>query len=73
MGFKSLAWGLGRRLIGDRVAVYVQAIRGISAYGFQHFPYLGGLAAIAYGCSLIYRPLGFIVGGWLAVKVALTK
>lgn len=32
---------------------------------------LSGLAAIVYGVSTVYRPAAFIVGGLLAVAVAL--
>lgn len=31
---------------------------------------LAGLASVAYGAALIYRPAGFIVGGILAAALA---
>jgi hypothetical protein len=36
---------------------------------FKHLIYFAGLASITYGCWLIYRPAGFIVGGLIAVGV----
>lgn len=33
--------------------------------------FFGGLAAVTYGAWLIYKPLGFIVGGILSVAFAL--
>lgn len=30
----------------------------------------GGLAAVTFGCWLVYRPLGFIIGGLLAVWIS---
>lgn len=46
-------------------------ISKISAYSFEHGLFLGGLAGIAYGAYQIYHPLGPILGGWFAVKVAM--
>ena len=33
---------------------------------------IGGLAAVSYGCWLIYSPLGFIIPGILIVMLAQT-
>lgn len=35
-----------------------------------HIFFLGGLASIVVGASLIYRPAGYIVGGLLSVWIA---
>lgn len=47
----------------QRVNVIVPAV-------FEQGLFFGGLTAIAYGAWMVYRPLGPIVGGVFAVKVA---
>ncbi len=54
-----------------RVSTYLSAVKSLSAYTFEHLLFIGGLTLIAYGVWLAWHPGGFIVGGWLAVRVAL--
>ena len=48
----------GGRLLRERMAMYRRAIQGVAAYGFRHFLFLGGLAAMAYGFSGVMKLLG---------------
>ena len=54
----------------ERLRIFRQKVSGIASYSFEHLMFLGGLAMIAYGAWLMYKPAGFIVGGWFMVKVA---
>lgn len=54
----------------ERLRLFRAAVSGIASYSFEHLMFLGGLTMIAYGAWMIYRPAGFIVGGWLMVKIA---
>jgi hypothetical protein len=58
-----LRWRAGIRRVRRAIAAIVPGI-------FENALFFGGLAAIAYGCWMIYKPLGPIVGGVFAVKVA---
>ena len=57
----------------QRLTTYRNAFKSISAYSFEHFLFLGGLAAMAYGVWLWWHPAGFMAGGWFALKMALSK
>lgn len=46
-------------------------VREIAAYSFEHALFIGGHAGMAYGAWMIWHPLGPLVGGWFAVKIAL--
>jgi len=39
--------------------------------------FFGGLAAITWGCWMIYHPLGFVVGGmfgfWLSMLISIER
>ena len=37
----------------------------------KYLLYVGGLTAIVTGCSLIYRPAGYIVGGLLLFGISM--
>ena len=37
----------------------------------EHGLFFGGLTSVAYGCWLVYHPLGPLVGGGLAVWVSM--
>lgn len=39
--------------------------------GIPWLLYFAGLASIVYGCGLIYRPAGFIVGGLLSFVLSM--
>ena len=62
-----VAWHIG----WGRVKAFRESVRKVSSYSFEHLLFLGGLAAMAYGVSMVYRPAGVILGGWFALKVAL--
>ena len=60
-----------RLLVLERWRRFSKAVKEISKYSFEHFLFLGGLATMAYGCWLVWHPLGFIVGGWFSLRISL--
>lgn len=60
-------WIVGR----ERLASLHGAIRKIAPWTIEHLLFVGGLGLVAYGASLVYRPFGFILGGWFAMKLAI--
>lgn len=58
-----IRWSAFMHRTRQRVKVIVPAI-------FENVLFFGGLASVAYGAWMIYKPLGPIVGGIFAVKVA---
>lgn len=54
----------------QRLTILRDACKSVSAYTFEHFLFLGGLAAIAYGAWMIWHPLGPLIGGWFGLKLS---
>lgn len=54
----------------QRLTAFKSAAKGIASYTFEHLLFLGGLTLIAYGVWLCWHPAGFVVGGWLMLKVS---
>ena len=46
---------------------------GLWAAPFYDFLLLAGLLILAYGCSLAYKPLGFIVAGAVLAVLAFVR
>jgi hypothetical protein len=55
----------------QRVQAFNYAVRRIVPWTIEHALYVGGHAAIAFGAWMIYHPLGPIIGGFCAIKIAL--
>jgi hypothetical protein len=68
-------WSVVRyKLFRAQLARLRAAAAPIPPLVFEQVCFFGGLASIAYGAGLMYRPLGFIVGGlfafWLATLIS---
>jgi hypothetical protein len=55
---------------GIRLAAFNARAKYVLGEALQAVLFLGGLGAMAFGAWMVYRPLGPIVGGFFAVKIA---
>lgn len=53
----------------NRIARHAKVIAFVATYAFE----VAGMASVAIGAGMIYRPLGFIVGGALAIAIVEVK
>lgn len=58
-------------LLGARISEYRRIAAKVVPWTLTHLLFLGGMAAVAYGCWMIWPPLGFIAGGWFAMRAAM--
>jgi len=49
---------------------FIAKAREFTPGTIEHLLFVAGLAVITYGAWLIYKPLGFVAGGWFMVKLA---
>ena len=49
---------------------FIARAREFTPGTIEHLLFIGGLAVIAYGAWMVYKPAGFIIGGWFMVKLA---
>lgn len=56
--------------IGTRLARLSRAIAPLPPLVFEKLFFFGGLGSISFGMWLVYKPLGFIVGGVIAFWLA---
>ena len=56
--------------VRNRYRIFRAGLARAGVYSFATVHLYGGFAGIAYGCWLWHRPLGWIVGGLLAVYMA---
>lgn len=52
-----------------RIIQTAKILRFVGTYAFE----VAGMASMAIGAGMIYRPLGFIIGGALAVAIVEAK
>jgi len=46
-------------------------LRKVATFSVAQLLLVGGCAATSYGFWLMWHPAGFIVGGWMAVKLSI--
>lgn len=56
--------------VGIRLASFNAKAKYVLGEALQAGLFYGGLGAITWGAWMIYRPLGPIVGGFFAIKIA---
>ena len=54
-----------------KVVDFRKELSRIVPWTIEHALFVGGFACMAFGAWMVWHPLGPIVGGWFAVKIAL--